>query len=172
MKNIRHWLHGFIFVALGFFQELAVASDFADAFNEFILGSDANSTTIDNLLINSTQSQKCMQCHDGSSAKAIVLKNAEAPLQISGHRNVNHPVGLNYSLYANKSPASYVSRQNLDVRIQLENGNITCVSCHEIRAVEQQVNASADISIQVCGATGELTIGMERGGLCMSCHAM
>ena len=177
VKNIHRWVQGFTYILLiSSFQQLATAGSFAEAFKVFVLGSDANVNNTDNLLANSTRSQKCMQCHDGSSAKAIVLKNADSPSQMNGHRNVNHPVGLNYSHYANEMPASYVSLENLDARIQLENGNVTCVSCHESRDNdERQVQQSftfAGIQDQACESTGKLTVESGRIGLCMSCHAM
>lgn len=177
VKNIHRWLQGFAYILLiSSFQQLATAGSFAEAFEVFVVGSDAYVNNMDNLLANSSKSQKCMQCHDGSSAKAIVLKNADSPLQMNGHRNVNHPVGLNYSRYANEMPASYVSPENLDARIHLENGNVTCVSCHESRDNnERQMQQSftfAGVQDQACESTGKLTVESGRTSLCMSCHVM
>ena len=176
MRNKHRWLQNITFVLfLCSFQGLAIAGDFANAFKDFILGSDVQASTRDALLVNSTRSERCMQCHDGSSAKAIVLKDADAPLHISGYRNVNHPVGLNYSQYASNSPVSYVRPENLDARIQLENGDVTCVSCHESRETNEfqaQSFAFADEQEQVCDATGSLTVGPRKTDLCMSCHSM
>ncbi|MCW8923169.1 MAG: hypothetical protein OQK69_06015 [Gammaproteobacteria bacterium] len=162
MKNIQCYLQGFAFVLLlCIFHPLSMAGGFDDV------------NTIDDLLVNPDQSQKCMQCHDGSAAKEIVLKDADAPLQISGHKNVNHPVGLDYRRYANESPMTYVRIENLDARIQLENGNVTCITCHEIKQeMLGQATDLAELPEQACASTGELTIGLGRGGLCVSCHAM
>lgn len=158
---------------LGFFQEIVTADDFSDAFKEFILGSDSNTITKVDLLEDSALSQRCMQCHDGSSAMAITLKDANAPMQFSGYHNVNHSVGMNYQDYANKSPGSYVSVENLDVRIKLENGHVTCISCHEIKETEEQMQTSANVGTpeQVCDSTGKLTIeSAQISHLCTTCH--
>lgn len=140
-------------------------------FKDFIIGADVEVGAVDSLLINAGRSQKCMQCHDGSSAKVIVLKDADTPMQIIGHRNANHPVGLVYREYAISKPGSYVSPEDLDERIVLENGNVGCISCHESRLSEDR-SVQASINEQTCQSTGALTVGERQSDLCFSCHLM
>ncbi|MGD8589331.1 MAG: hypothetical protein PVG22_10930 [Chromatiales bacterium] len=129
----------------------------------------------------SISSQQCMACHDGSGGQAIALKHAESAMRYNGIHNVDHPVGMDYASYASRSPVEYVAPERLDRRIVLENGQVTCLSCHETKSPEQleQENpieanhrvAGLDVE-QRCSATDRLTTGTHRTTLCLSCHDM
>jgi hypothetical protein len=159
------------------------AKGFAERFRDFVLDSNGLSKTDEPRvhLVNSSQSRQCMSCHDGSSASPVTLKHADTSMRFSGHGSVNHPVGMRYANYANSKPAEYVPLEDLDRRIILEDGEVTCVSCHETKdhsetgtdahATTTQLTYS-DNGIYVCSATKRLTTGTSSTTLCLSCHAM
>lgn len=153
-----------------------------DRFREYILDS-SNTTTAEasqSQWSEPIRSHQCMECHDGSGGKRISLKHAESEMRFRGNHNVDHPVGMQYARYAHSDPAVYVPPEHLDKRIILENGEVTCLSCHETKTREQveqdylievsHTNAAGDQ--QVCNATDRLTTGTNRTTLCLSCHAL
>jgi len=147
----------------------------AGSFKDFILDEGLVSSIQRSAQIpaNST-SAACMQCHDGSSAKSVGLKHADSAMRFTSHGSSNHPVGMLYENYARKSPASYVAAARLDSRIKLENGQVTCVSCHETKSHNADVVALNEQKNEVesCASTKTLTTGSSQTRLCMSCHAM
>lgn len=122
-----------------------------------------------------------MNCHDGSSATPVTLKHADTTMRFSAHGSGDHPVGMRYANYASSNPGEYVALEDLDRRIILENGEVTCVSCHEtrdhvetgtdVRFTTTQI-AYSDNGTYVCSATKRLTTGTSSTTLCLSCHAM
>lgn len=164
------------------FFSSAFAGSFADSFRDYILAEERQMQKMVNVSVYKTgRSQKCMQCHDGSNAKATkISSNSSAGL--GRHANSNHPMGLSYANTVARQPHSYVPVGQLDTRIRLENGAVTCVSCHETKP-ENSVNHRQDHSqpqtaalelgqTESCSSTGSLTVGTNQTGLCMSCHAM
>ncbi len=147
----------------------------AGSFKDFILDegiSNAAQSAVQ-IPVNS-KSASCMQCHNGSSAKSVSVKHADTAMTFSSHGSSNHPVGMFYAGYAQKSPASFVAAANLDSRIKLENGQVTCVSCHQTKSHNTEV-AMIDEQKQVlekCASSKALTTGSSQTRLCMSCHAM
>lgn len=146
--------------------------NFTGAFKDFGPRSEALAAVQQPQLSTTSLSNQCISCHDGSRGQAIMLKSADTPLQFTGHINSDHPVGMRYSEYAQREPGSYVNPDRLDKRILLENGDVTCVSCHETNV--SQITAAArkmpgDID---CFATGALTVTSKQTGLCMSCHVL
>jgi hypothetical protein len=122
-----------------------------------------------------------MACHDGSGGQRVALKHAESPMRFRGNHNVDHPVGMDYASYAYRDPVVYVLPQQLDERILLEDGKVTCLSCHETKTREQveqdyliEVRHARDAGDdqQVCTATDRLTTGTHQTALCLACHAM
>ncbi|WJW76612.1 hypothetical protein QVG61_05850 [Thiohalobacter sp. IOR34] len=154
----------------------AMAGGFADAFRDFVLGSPAEASVLaaQDQLSRASQARHCMQCHDGSSATAITIKDADSPMQIRGHRTLDHPVGMSYARHARRNPAVYVAPGKLDPRIRLENGTVTCISCHRTRDAGHttQVSDRSPSSANNCTASADLTTGPEPGRLCIACHAM
>ena len=170
-------------VLLCCFTSLGSAKGFADRFREFVLGTDDPTVSETASLPDATAatSQQCMACHDGSGGTAIALKDAGSAMRYSGTHNVDHPVGMDYASYAYRFPVEYVAPERLDQRILLEDGRVTCLSCHETKTPEQlgqenllQVNQSAaGLGTGAgCTATDRLTTGTHQTTLCLSCHAM
>lgn len=118
----------------------------------------------------------CMQCHNGSNAEAIIIKHAETAMTFTSHGNTNHPIGMFYNTYARKSPADYVAAARLDPRIKLENGQVTCVSCHETKQTLLHKDVASlkkrNVTINACSSKKTLTTGPSRTRLCLSCHTI
>ena len=147
----------------------------AGSFRDFILDDGlSDSSRFSAQVPANSKSSTCMQCHDGSKAKSIGIKHADTVMTFTSHGSSNHPVGMSYARYARKSPASYIAPARLDSRIQLENGQVTCVSCHETQSHQTVVALQGEqkISVEKCSSTKNLTTGSSQTSLCMSCHAM
>ena len=123
--------------------------------------------------------QQCMGCHDGSRASHVTLKGAEAPMQFVGYMNVNHPVGMAYATYASRSPGAYVPSAALAPSVELVEGTVSCVSCHETRASTPSHQSPGLMKVgltniadqqNVCLSTGRLTAGPRITDLCLACH--
>ena len=118
--------------------------------------------------------QSCMDCHDGSRGKRIVIKHPDAPYQIQNRRTVNHPVGMSYDEYAARDPGGYTSRPSLDARVRLVHGEVSCVSCHAQKDDPETSQAlPAMFTLEVasgCGSTDRLTLPRQID-LCRACHA-
>lgn len=169
-----------VFILAGIYTN-AYAGSFADRFKDFVLNTDSEETFSDGSIVQlpETGSAKCMQCHDGSSARGVTLKHADAPMKFTQHGSTNHPVGMDYNHYASLNPMIYVPREQLDPRIILEDGEVTCLSCHALKSspVENQgefikTSAVSNDEAADCLASKELTTGSSRNQLCFSCHAM
>lgn len=168
------WAHfnHFTIIVIGslVFSTLANAGSFRD----FILDEGLSDITRSVQIPANSKSASCMQCHDGSSAKNVGLKHADTAIRFTSHGSSNHPVGMSYDSYARKNPASYIAPSRLDSRIKLEDGQVTCVSCHEIKSHKAEVvvlNEQKN-AVESCSSTKTLTTGSSRTRLCMSCHAM
>ena len=147
----------------------------AGSFRDYILdeGLSGKAQLTLQIPINS-KSASCMQCHNGSTAKNIGIKHAESAVTFSSHGSSNHPVGMFYDSYARKNPASFVAPASLDSRIKLEQGQVTCISCHETKSHNTEVALVNELksTIEKCSSTKKLTTGSSQTRLCMSCHAM
>ena len=147
----------------------------AGSFRDFVLDEGLSNPTlrIAQIAANS-QSASCMQCHDGSTAKSVGLKHADSAMTFTSHGSSNHPVGMSYDSYVRKSPASYIATARLDSRIKLENGQVSCVSCHESKTDKKEVAVvnGQETAIENCRSTKDLTTGSNQTQLCVSCHAM
>ncbi len=100
-------------------------------------------------------------------------------MRFRGNHTVDHPVGMDYASYAYRDPVVYVPPEQLDERIVLEDGEVTCLSCHETKSREPvepgywvKVKSPASDPNQGCSATGRLTTGSNQTTLCLSCHAL
>jgi hypothetical protein len=147
----------------------------AGTFKDFILDEalpDASQSSVQ--LPANSQSASCMQCHDGSRAKSVSIKHADTAMAFTSHGSSNHPVGMYYASYVQRSPASYVAAARLDSRIKLENGQVTCISCHQTKSHNIEVTMLEENKpvIEKCSSTKVLTTGSNQTHLCMSCHAM
>ncbi len=121
-----------------------------------------------------SKSESCLQCHDGSIATNISIKHADTAMRFTNHGSSNHPVGMFYGSYARKDPSSYVAPARLDSRIKLENGQVTCISCHEtnLHSSEVVVMNEQQAPLEKCTSTKGLTTGPGRTRLCLSCHVI
>ena len=159
-------------------SNLADADNSPGSFKNFVFDSPTEATTMAvGQSAPNDQAAACMQCHDGTAAKAVTLENSEMPSHFSGDRGDNHPVGVDYARYAGQNPGNYVALTALDRRIQLENGEVTCVSCHQIKSSATTTVNSTDYSPQTaatttsgCMSSKSLTTGADQSRLCMSCH--
>ncbi len=91
-------------------------------------------------------SMACMSCHDGSIA-AHVGGLGEAG---SGR----HPVDVDYQEAVLKHPDSYRPLGLLPSPVTLEQGKLTCTTCHAAASSEP----------------GHTSLPMERSRLCLACH--
>lgn len=147
-------------------------ADFSDDFRAFIVGNDtpnhaAPTTAIDN------SAQACLTCHDGSHATAITVRRRGSPLQIRGSQTLNHPIGMNYDESVRHDPQGYRVRTALHPNIQFINGQVTCVSCHQIKNSVNTANTQTSAALTMkgsCTATKQLTTGYGDRALCLSCH--
>ena len=152
----------------------AHAGGFSDAFKNFVLGSEANAGTLSAVQLPAASlSRTCMQCHNGSTGPRINMKHVGAPMQFRGV-SIDHPVGMDYGQYAAKRPESYVMPTRMDARILLEDGKVTCVSCHQTESepVAQSGVAQTRTSSQLCNVGAGYTTGHNRTRLCVGCHSM
>jgi hypothetical protein len=181
VKLISHCLFaGFLSIST-----VAAGSGFMEKFKDFVVGAEQQSKTdstkpFTRLPPNSISS-RCMGCHDGSRAQGIRLKHADTTMVFTGHGSSNHPVGMNYRNYAGRNPAVFVAPENLDRRIILEDGEVTCISCHSLRdSLSHKGEGMRSASVaglkddieNGCMASRNLTVGPSPTSLCLSCHAM
>jgi hypothetical protein len=150
------------------------AGGFAEVFKNFVLGPEAHAGTAFTVqLPENSKAGDCMRCHNGSAGSRIHMKPAGTPMQFRGHMSIDHPVGMDYGQYSRKNPSAYVRAVGLDKRILLEDGKVTCVSCHTTQ--KQSPNLSGAYSLGNsghCSVGDGYTTGASQTGLCMSCHAM
>ncbi|MDH5432886.1 MAG: hypothetical protein OEY19_03010 [Gammaproteobacteria bacterium] len=146
----------------------------AGSFQDFILAEEQPEVELTVHMPDKSVSSSCMQCHSGKKARSISLKHAQAKMSFSGFGNGDHPVGMNYDEYARNKPRHYVPSSRLDSRIVLENGQVTCVSCHQIKPEfnNQHANNLPLGTVESCGSTKTLTTESNQTGLCMSCHSI
>jgi len=147
----------------------------AGNFRSFILGGESENSSQKSVYFSAnSKSASCIECHDGRSAINVSLKHADTAMRFTNHGSSDHPVGMYYDSYARKSPFSYISAAKLDPRIKLENGQVTCISCHETSPQKVAVALVSELNMTVenCSSTKALTTGSDHTGLCMSCHSM
>lgn len=155
-------------------QTTSVSADFSDDFRAYILADEApghRSNTVAASIDFSAQS--CLTCHDGSHASPITVRRRGSPLQIRGSQTLNHPIGMNYDESARHDPQGYRARSSLHPNIQLVDGQVTCVSCHQVRTTtlaSTSYNVNATARVNGCTATKELTTGYGDRALCLACH--
>jgi len=105
-------------------------------------------------------SRRCMGCHDGVSANEAANTTAWNRGHGSvGDRRRNHPVGVPYRDRAKprkKSAASLRPISLLPAKVRLPDGQVSCVSCHDLYASDRH----------------RLTVPIEASALCFSCHDM
>lgn len=159
-------------------HDTAYSSSFSDAFKSFVLGSKATTTTTNFTTVQfpvKSQAEACMQCHNGTHGQKIHMKHADSPVRQDGYPlRANHPVGMEYRRYAEKNFQSFIAPDELNQLIVLEDGNVTCISCHQTKTDPVAVSGEKSIQIdsQYCNVGTGYTTGTSQTQLCMSCHAM
>lgn len=156
------------------------ASGFGEKFGDWILGERAQAGV--DLLeqsIMDEESNKSLSCHNGNRASVVTPKAAGVPSQFQGTMNNDHPVGMNYNVYASKKTDAYKSRVSLAPAIRLVDGRVSCVSCYSLKPETQmpvsgfiKVGFNNDKTNQNCTASDELTVGSRSTDLCLACHIM
>ncbi len=151
----------------------ATARSFADSMREFILGNETRRDASDSDGKMDNVTLRCMQCHDGTTARDVALKSASSPLHFVGLVNVNHPVGMRYEDSSRKHPNRYRARQLLDPEITLVNGRVSCLSCHRLRNSAPEPTSGGQQFVsggrETCVASSELTV---KKNLCLACHTI
>ncbi len=153
---------------------LANADNFPVSYKTFVFDSPAEAATrAVELSAPSDQAAACMQCHDGTAAQAVTAQNSDMPAHLRRDSGDNHPVGMDYARFADQNPDTYVALSALDQRIKLENGAVTCVSCHQVKTSATANTAQTESNTASgCTSSKSLTTGANQGRLCMSCHIM
>jgi predicted CXXCH cytochrome family protein len=116
----------------------------------FVSGHTASDDSGDFLLNIDAFSAKCLECHSGRSDSLDVSYN-NGNISHSGGR-VNHPIGKDYQAAFNYG--GYRPVAQLDTRIVLPSGLVSCISCHQ---AYDQVHGNAVLSNQ-------------GSALCYQCH--
>lgn len=92
----------------------------------------------------------CLECH-GQEATAGTEATAvhPPPAHAIGAAENSHPIDVLYP----RADATYVRLEELDKRLHLIDGRVTCITCHRI---DEPGHA--------------LTFAEQKGRLCMACH--
>lgn len=105
-----------------------------------------------------TPTSACMGCHDGTIGPlANVLFPAtleDFPSEAHDPGSGAHPVDLDYQAAALRQPSSLTPLAALPREVMLQDGKITCLTCHHPDSRERF----------------RVSLSMERSALCLSCH--
>jgi len=103
-------------------------------------------------------STSCLTCHDGSLAKdegsGIVERSAGIWRHGGATNRSSHPLGVSYSRAFMDKPRAYRQMATLPATVRLPEGNVECVSCHNLYSQNEYL----------------LTVSNERSRLCLTCH--
>lgn len=106
-------------------------------------------------------SRLCLGCHDGTLASNVINRDfyafgANSKGVPPGHfdRNSDHPVGIDYRLAQLRSRGRLKDPSMLDPAIKLEDGYVSCTSCH---------NPNSPLRAR-------LVMSNSGSRLCFSCH--
>lgn len=93
----------------------------------------------------------CLACHDGISAGGV---NYGGPGMAQGYSHGSHPVDVDYNLASLKPHTKFQPLSALPSSIVLQDGKVTCTSCHDGSSPEAHHTA----------------MPMYRSRLCYGCH--
>jgi len=103
-----------------------------------------------------TGSRRCMECHDGVTARESATANAwnRGPGSI-GDKRRDHPVGVPYpSRFSRKGTGPFRPTKSLPPKVRLPDGQVSCISCHDLYASDRN----------------KLSVPIESSALCLTCH--
>jgi predicted CXXCH cytochrome family protein len=98
-------------------------------------------------------SRTCLTCHDGAIAATVTNHLAGAA---GAQIGAGHPVGVSYSIAFLRKPSRLQHPAMLDKRINLVDGKVQCVSCHDLSSTSKAM----------------LVMPNRSSALCSSCHRM
>lgn len=102
------------------------------------------------------RTRQCLTCHDGLSAPESLndtpWNRGRGPI---GDQQRNHPIGVSYTgRTPTGSSVALRAASLLPGHVQLPDGKVSCVSCHDLYAKGKHL----------------LTVPAERSQLCLTCH--
>ena len=102
------------------------------------------------------QTKLCLGCHDGVSARESGNTTPwNRGHSYTGDPRRSHPIGVAYPGVASRASASRFNPAGfLPERMRLPNGNVGCVSCHDLYGREEHL----------------LTVPIKGSALCFTCH--
>ncbi len=106
--------------------------------------------------------QDCLSCHDGAIGRDVFsyflfekgyeqMNGGSKRSAVNRTINHDHPVGVDYYSAYLRDPRHYVAPEMLNSEILLQDGKVTCVSCHR-----------ADGTVRIDGNA--------KSRLCLACH--
>jgi predicted CXXCH cytochrome family protein len=100
-------------------------------------------------------SADCLNCHDGVGAVPVtaVLKNNPFGKSHGTLPGSDHPIGMDYNLYASTS-REYKSLFGVSNKMVFVNGKVGCLTCHNPLNPEK----------------GHLVMSDKQSALCLTCH--
>lgn len=105
-----------------------------------------------------TPSSSCMGCHDGTIGP---VANVIFPSTLEGFVNTphdpgssSHPVDLDYDASAQRQPGSLTPSGALPSEVVLQEGKLTCVTCHHPDSTQPF----------------RTSLSMDASALCIACH--
>jgi hypothetical protein len=153
----------------------ALATSLAEQFQAFVLGAEAQARPLESRDLQlDAIAQGCLQCHDGARASHVTTRAAGTPMPMRGSQTLNHPVGMSYDQSVSKDPHSYRPRTALHPNVRLVDGQVTCISCHQLKSGTDAVpGLQARLEpgqTATCTASKALTMGPHDKELCLACH--
>ena len=138
-------------------------------FKSFILGNEHSANSAADGMLDHV-SKSCLSCHDGARAKYVGIETRDT-ISGAGLGRRNHPVGLHYDSAVARDPGGLNPRAKLHPAIQLVDGRISCISCHEQKTEPVRVASTEPLRpADLCAATKQKTIGPGDRQLCLACH--
>ncbi len=102
-------------------------------------------------------SKRCLGCHDGVNASDAGTSGRTHGTARYWDQRRNHPVGVPYPTSGqHRSGSSYTPAALIPDHVRLPNGQVGCVSCHDLYAQRDDL----------------LTMSNRGSALCLTCHAM
>lgn len=92
-------------------------------------------------------SAACLACHDGTMARNAFPGRAPGAGDSQGG---NHPVLVSYEQAYRRNPAALVAATALDPKLQLVDGKVQCVTCHQLTPAQRWVVVSLPGQRDLC----------------------